>query len=800
MNYLISHTTLKTQFRDASIELFGKPFDNNLTPHELNQLIAYVMKDKVIDTQYTDASRRYSEQRIAIYFSIEILPGRIVLDALNNAGLLDVTKKVFEAEGVDIHKLEEIDDVASGNGGLGRLAACFVDSAATMGYPMYGAGVYYKYGLFKQTFNNAGRQIAVPDDWAANGDPWFEPDYDHSQIVEFGNDSIRAVPMKMPVIGYNENRKQFSPKAVNELVLWKAEPIHGGSGDLLPKISDVLYPNDGDDDGKCLRIAQEAFMVSAELQMLFQIHLEKHQTLDNIEDFYCFQLNDTHPVFAIPEFIRLLQVHGYTFDEAFEKAKKCFAYTNHTILPEALEKWEVRLIKRMQPNLFKVIQNLNLKLIRELEVQDRFKHTVIKEGRPVQEPDWSRIRQYELFDDNKGIVYMANIACFVARSINGVAEVHTEIVKDKTLRLWYDLYPWKFNNKTNGVTPRRWVKMANPELSEFLTKYLGGSSWVTDWSLVEGLLQFKNDNAVLAEFAAVKRKAKVELAEYILKHEGVKVDPDSIFDCQVKRIHMYKRQSMNIMRILNIYARLKRGELPDFYKTTFIIGGKAADSYEIAKDVIAILKDIQEMVNNDPDVNDKMTVVFLTNFNVSYGERVYAAADISEQISMAGKEASGTGNMKFMMNGAVTVGTEDGANIEIFQEASPKNNYKFGATVEEFKRNAHMYRHSAVLDANKDLLEVFDYLKGHKPGLRYTYRDFITALEYNDEFYVVYDLRSYIDVTLKANRDYAEEAATGNLHHFTRKAFNNTARSGKFSSDRTIYEYANEIWQISPVN
>ena len=796
--YPINKMALKAQYREAARELFNKPFDNNLTPNELNQVIARVVKDKIIKPQMQRAEALYSEKKIAIYFSIEFLIGRIVCDALTNTGIMKVTKKIFEEERVDIDKLEEVGDTALGNGGLGRLAACFIESATSMGYPLYGVGLYYKYGLFKQTFNADGQQVEVKDDWAANGDPWFEPWHEYECEVSFQDTRVRAVPMRMPIIGYNESRTSFDGN-VFPLILWKAEPIEGVTNESAAQISDWLYPSDGDDSGKILRIRQEYFFVSAQLQMLFKIHKEKHGNLDNFEKYYSFQMNDTHPVFSVLEFIRLLQKEGYSFDAAFDKAKQCFAYTNHTILAEALEKWEVRLFKNLLPDLFKVVQDINQKLVDELKVQDKFCYSVWRDGKSVKEPDWPRIREYELFDERKGLIYMANIACYMAYSINGVAAVHTEIIKSKTLKIWYDLYPWKFNNKTNGVTPRRWVKLANPSLANYLDKYLGSKSWTVDMSLVEGLEQFKNDHDALVEFAAVKHTAKVRLAKYIAKHEGVEIDPDSIFDCQVKRIHMYKRQSMNILRILNIYAKLKRGELPDFYKTTFIIGGKAAASYKLAKDVIACLKDIQNMINNDPDVNDKMKVVFLTNYNVSYGEMVYAAADFSEQISMAGKEASGTGNMKFMMNGAVTIGTEDGANIEIFQEASLKNNYRFGATVEEFKRNEKMYRHSVVKEENKDLLAVIDYLKGANPGLRFTYWDLVNTLEYNDEYFVLYDLRSYIDVTLKANADYAEEKRTGNLKLFTRKAFKNTAHSGKFSSDRTIREYVEDIWHIERI-
>lgn len=794
MNVLnVNQMALMKLYREAASELFNKPFNNELTAAELNQIVAHVLKNEALSSQIDCAKARYSDKRVAVYLSIEILPGRIVLDALLNAGLLEDTKAVFEAEGVNLFKLEDVKDTATGNGGLGRLAACFLDSAAGLGYPVYGAGLYYLYGLFEQKFNEFGRQVEVKDDWTKDGDPWFEPDYDHSYVVDFQNTSVRMVPMKLPIIGYKGG-------TTNELILWKAEPIHGVTNELASKISDWLYPSDGDDFGKLLRISQEYSFASAQLQMIFDLHIEKHGNLDNVEEYYRFQMNDTHPVFAVLEFIRLLQKHGYSFDVAFEKAKKCFAYTNHTVLAEALEKWEIRLFKNLLPDLFKVVQDINLKLVNELCVQERFKKRELRNGAWVWETDWQRIREYEVFDERKGLVYMAKIACYMAYSINGVAEIHTEILKAKTLKMWYDLYPWKFNNKTNGVTPRRWLVGANPELAYMISKLLSTDEWIRNLSMVHALEQFESDPDVLREFAEIKHTKKIQLAEFIKRHEGVEIDPDSIFYVQVKRIHMYKRQSMNVLRILNIYDMLKRGELPNFYKSTFIIGGKAAPSYHIAKEVIAVLKFIQNKINNDPDVNDKMKVVFLTNYNVSYGEEVYPGADVSEQISMAGKEASGTGNMKFMMNGAVTLGTEDGANVEIFREAGHENNYPFGLTVDEFKNIESSYRHSEVMAENADLLRVFGYLTDGNNGPEFTFWDFVNVMKFNDEYFSVLDLRDYLRATLDINADYAREKETGNMEYFTLKQFRNTAHSGVFSSDYTIDQYAREIWHIERVD
>ena len=787
--YTIDKVMLETQFEEEARSLYNKAL-NELNPNELNTIIARVVKDKVIMPNWEKAMNLYSEQRIAVYLSIEFLIGRVVNDVLVNTGLKKAVSEIFTKHGIDTNCLEDVEDAALGNGGLGRLAACFVESSATKGYPLYGAGLYYKYGLFKQKFDEKGNQVEVADDWTANGEPWFEPHDNESVIVEFRDTKVKAVPYIMPVIGYNENHNSFASNAF-PLTLWKAEPIEGETNEAAAKISDYLYPNDSSYEGKQLRIRQEYFFTSATMQRIFNIHLKKHGTLDNIEDYYIFQMNDTHPVFGCLEFIKLLKMYGYSFDEAFEKAQKCFAYTNHTVMSEALEKWPISIFKDTVPGLWKVVEEINFRLINELKVKREFQL-----GKVEKQPDWDKIRQYEVFQN--GEIYMCNIACYVACKINGVAAVHTEILKDDLLNKWYGLYPEKFTNKTNGVTPRRWIKLANPELARFLDAHLG-EGWVTNLEELEKLEQFKNDPVALAEFAAVKHCAKVHLIDYIDKHEGIHIDFDSIIDCQVKRIHEYKRQTMNALRILYIYVQLKQGKLPNFYKTTFIIGGKAAASYEKAKLTIALIKDIQEMINNDPDVNDKMKVVFLTNFNVSYGEKVYAGANFSEQISTAGKEASGTGNMKFMMNGAPTIGTLDGANIEIAEEAGTKNNYIFGATVDEIERIKHAYNHRGFLEANHDLTELIKFLEG-KRNLKGTYWPLADSLRYDDKYFNMYDLRSYIKATLKANSDYAEEQKTGDRSFYTRKCLLNTAHSGKFSSDRTIQEYVDDIWHLEKVS
>lgn len=793
--YVINDATLRSDFRKESLHLFNKQL-KNLSPNELNCVISNVVRDKIVASSWEDSLNMYSEKRISIYFSIEYLLGRTVLDVLNNTGVYESVRKVLKEEGIDIRCLEEVDDTALGNGGLGRLAACFVESAASMKYLTYGVGVYYKYGLFKQKFNYDGWQVEEPDDWTANGDPWFVPYRKWAIPVKYSDTEVLAVPMIMPVVGFNPNKDECNSH-VNPLMLWKSETIPGITNSSAAAISDWLYPNDSTDEGKILRLRQEYFFTSATMQLLVKLHLEKHNTLDNFEDYYVFQMNDTHPVLASLEFIRLLKLHGYTFDEAFAKAQKCFAYTNHTVMSEALEKWPMYLFKNLLPDIYKIIEELNQKLIDTLIVQNRFCFTKVKDGHIIKEPNWrSDIDHYEL--SKNGEVKMAHIACFMGKKINGVAKVHSDIIKDTVLHRWYELYPDRFLNITNGVTPRRWINLANPPLADLLDKYLG-NQWVTDLSLLENLKPLKEDETLLSSFAEVKRTAKLTLTQQIEKCEHVQLNPDSLFDVQVKRFHEYKRQLMNAMRILYFYDKIKSGQLQDFYPTTFIFGGKAAASYEIAKLVMQLIKDIQEMVNNDPAVNGKIKVVLVTNFNVSYSEYIYPAADISEQISLAGTEASGTSNMKMMMNGAVTLGTLDGANIEIVDAAGESNNYIFGATVDVLKGIQQSYNHNRFLNDNYELKELIKYLKGERRGLKRVYWRLANELEHVDKYKVMYDLKPYIDIFLRANRDYATERNTGNMAFFTQKQLINIASSGNFSSDRTIREYAEKVWGIEPV-
>lgn len=783
--YRFEYNDLKDKYVSCSQTMYSKKLCE-LDVNQLQNVVASVIKNDVIQPYWDQSKDYFSTQRIAVYFSMEFLIGRVVLDALVNTGIKKKTSKIFAEEGVDINILEEVEDTALGNGGLGRLAACFIESAATTGYPVFGFGVYYKYGLFKQQFNGY-EQYEVPDDWTKNGDPWFEPDEDQSVIVNFKDTKVKAVPYVMPIIGYNKYWANFKQN-VFPLTLWKSEPIEGVSTEKVSQISDYLYPNDSTDDGRFLRICQEYFFASATMQKLVKIHLEKHGTLDNFEDYYCFQMNDTHPVLASIEYIRLLEENGYTFEEASKKAKKCFAYTNHTVMSEALESWDVNLFKAVVPSsIFKIIQDLNQELIDTFIAMDSFRYNQY-------DVNWQKVQGYEL--TSNGRVHMSRIACYIGYAINGVASIHSEILKESVLHGWYEVYPEKFTNCTNGVTPRRWIRTCNPYLAKMLDTEIG-HGWTTNLAELERLEYFKTNPRVIEEFIDCKLAAKKALAEYIKLHEGIDIDPDSIYDCQVKRIHEYKRQLMNAFRILYIYDGLKKGIITGRYNTTFIIGGKAASSYHKAKRIIALLKDIQNMVNNDPDMDGKMKVVFVTNFNVSYGEKIYAAANFSEQISPAGTEASGTGNMKFMMNGAPTIGTMDGANIEIVNESGAENNYIFGATVEDLK--GLYYNPSEFMDSSHEMQTVLPYLTGGVSGLKDNYQDIVNDLRYNDKYYVMYDLQSYIYVTLCAFFEYTMEKETG-IHMFhTMKALENIIHSGKFSSDRTIKEYADKIWHITPI-
>lgn len=729
-----------------------------------------------------------SDKKKVCYLSMEFLTGRMIYSNLYNMGLLDQFKELMNENNVDIGIFEDIEDAGLGNGGLGRLAACFLDSAATLGIAFNGYGIRYKYGLFKQKIED-GFQKELPDDWQSFGDPWSIRRQEEKVRIDYKDQSVYAVPYDMPVIGYGG-------KTINTLRLWQAEPTQPFDFEMFNNqqydkavknkneaeaISSLLYPNDSTDEGKKLRIKQEYFFTSATVQDVIRRFKEKHgRNFDDFSKEYVFQLNDTHPVLAIPEFVRLLvEKEGIPFERALGIAKESFAYTNHTIMQEALEKWNVSLIRSVIPNVYEYIVLINKELVRELE---RF-HILSGEER----------EKYLIVDGDT--VHMARLAVFTCRSVNGVAEIHTDLLKNRVLKEWYLLYPERFNNKTNGISQRRWLALANEELAQFITDKIG-SSWVTDLDKLKDMEKYASDPAVIKEFDKIKQTKKRQLAEYIYRHEGIKIDSDFIFDVQIKRIHEYKRQLLNAFSILDIYFGLKDGRIKDFYPTVFIFGGKAAPGYFRAKGIIKYINEIAKMIAADREVNDKLQVVFVSNYNVSCAEKIIPAADVSEQISTAGTEASGTGNMKLMLNGAVTLGTYDGANIEIVEQAGLENNYIFGARVEDIEKIKDTYNPESICNSNPRIKKVVDSLidntfDDNGTGMfRELYDSLIKGASWHkpDQYYLLLDFYSYCEAKLKANQDYKDRLS------FRRKGFINTSNAGKFSSDRTVSEYASEIW------
>lgn len=729
-----------------------------------------------------------SSKKKVCYLSMEFLVGRMIYSNLYNMGLLNQFIELMSENNIDIRIFEDIEDAALGNGGLGRLAACFLDSAATHGIVLNGYGIRYKFGLFKQELEE-GFQKELPDDWQKFGDPWSVCRKEDTVRVDFNDQSVLAVPYDMPVIGYGG-------KTINTLRLWQAEPVEAFNFELLNNqeydkavknkneaeaITSLLYPNDNTNEGKKLRIKQEYFFSSASLQDVIRKYKEKHSSdFSKFANEYAFQLNDTHPVLAIPEFIRLLVEHeNVSFAKAFRIAKEIFAYTNHTVMSEALEKWDVSLMKSVIPQIYNYISMLNNELIKELE---SFGIVTSEEQ-----------KKYLLIDGNT--VHMARIAIFVSHSTNGVARLHTEILKSDALNEWYLLYPDRFNNKTNGITQRRWLALSNMELAGFITDKIG-NSWITELDSIKRLEKYVDDQATLREYTSIKKVKKRQLAEYIYKHEGITVNPDFMFDIQVKRLHEYKRQLLNAFSILYIYYGLKEGRIKDFHPTVYIFGAKAAPGYYRAKGIIKYINEIAKMISEDPEVNDKLQVVFVTNYNVSYAEKIMPAADVSEQISTAGTEASGTGNMKFMLNGAVTLGTYDGANVEIVEQAGMENNYIFGARVEDIEKIKDSYDPVKIYESNPRIKRLLDTLvdgtfdDGGTGMFEDLYDSLLKGTSWHepDNYYILLDLLDYCEAKLKVNKDYHDQKS------FRRKCLINTANAGKFSSDRTIMEYANEIW------
>ncbi len=752
------------------------------TPQELHEALGQAVMMAISDN-WSKAKKTRMPARKAYYISAEYLIGRLVYSNLFNLGILDEMKALFAERGVDLAVLEDIEDDALGNGGLGRLAACFLDSAASTNIPLSGYGLRYKFGLFKQRFDGNGSQVENADDWTKYGDPWSYRRYNHTVKITFPEHTVLAVPYDVPVIGYGTNN-------IGTLRLWQCEAEEEldfnafNDQDYLraldaknkaEDITRVLYPNDSTWDGKRLRLKQQYVLSSASLQDMIRVYKVSHgNDLRDFAKYYAVQLNDTHPAMSIPELIRLLMLEGMSFDEAFSIAQKTFSYTNHTVLGEALEKWPLNLMRSVVPQVADIICRIDHKLREEIPM------------------DYQERRARKLFIVDEDMVHMANLSIYVGTYVNGVAEIHSQILKDDCFKNWYSVFPERFQNKTNGITPRRWVGLCNPELTALAREQIG-CDFLKDMEKL-ALLKPMIDDKLVTKFNAIKRTKKEQLCNIIAKNEGVMLNPDFIFDVQVKRLHLYKRQLMNILSVVDIYFRLKEGRLPDFQPTAYIFGAKAAPGYIDAKSVIRYINRVAKMINNDPAVSDKMKVVFVQNYNCSYAEHIIPAADISEQISPAGLEASGTGNMKLMLNGAVTLGTLDGANVEIAQEAGHENEYIFGHTVEQINAIKGTYNARKIYDENADLRRAINTLvDGTVPtddGMRNVFKALVEGG--NDQYYLLLDYASYVEAKLQANRDYADRLAFG------KKCMMNIASAAKFSSDRTIAQYAKEIWHIEP--
>lgn len=747
------------------------------TPQELHEALSQAVMMSISE-DWGNSKRSRTHGRKAYYFSAEYLIGRLVYSNLYNLGILDELKKTFLSAGVDLACMEEVEDAALGNGGLGRLAACFLDSAATCNIPLSGYGLRYRFGLFKQKFDENGSQRETADDWTKYGDPWSYRRYNHTVRISFPDHVVLAVPYDVPVIGYGT-------KNIGTLRLWQCEAEeeldfaafnaqdYQRALDAKNKAEDitrVLYPNDSTWEGKRLRVKQQYVLSSASLQDILRVYKENHGTdLSRFSDFVAIQLNDTHPAMSIPELIRLLMAEGMTFEQSFATAQKTFSYTNHTVMGEALEKWNMDLLRSVVPEICDIITRIDNKL---------------------------KAEHPGLFILKDNTAHMANLSVYVASYVNGVAEIHSQILKDDLFRDWYKVFPERFQNKTNGVTPRRWMGLCNPELTQMI-KYRVGGDFLTNLDKLSGLKPLIDDDMV-HQFNGIKHTKKEQLAAVIERMEGVTISPDFMFDVQVKRLHEYKRQLMNALSVVDIYFRLKDGALPDFYPTVFIFGAKSAPGYTRAKAIIRYINRIAKMINNDPAVRDKLKVVFVQNYNCSYAEHIIPAADVSEQISPAGTEASGTGNMKLMLNGAVTLGTMDGANVEIVKEAGLENNYIFGASVEELNGIRNTYWARDIYNANPRLRRAVDTLVDGTVPTDDEQRELYTAIldgaswHRPDHYFILKDYDSYLEAKLRANQDYKDRLVFG------RKCLMNVASGGKFSSDRTIRQYASEIWHVAP--
>ena len=786
------------------------------TQEQIFQAVCYTVKDVIIDN-WLETQNAYKEQdpKTVYYMSMEFLMGRALGNNLINLTAYKEVKEALDELGLDLNVIEDQEpDPALGNGGLGRLAACFLDSLATLNYSAYGCGIRYRYGMFKQQIKD-GYQIEVPDNWLKNGYPFelrrpeyakevhfggyvdveYDPATGSNKFVHKGYQAVKAVPFDMPIVGYNN-------KIVNTLRIWDAEPIVDFELDSFDKgdykkaveqenlarnIVEVLYPNDNHMAGKELRLKQQYFFVSASLQAAIAKYKKNHKDIMKLHEKVTFQMNDTHPTVAVAELMRILMdEEGLGWDDAWSVTTKCVAYTNHTIMAEALEKWPVELFSRLLPRVYQIIEEINRRFV--LEIQEKYPG------------NYDKIKKMAILYD--GQVKMAHLAIVAGYSVNGVAKLHTEILKKQELKDFYEMMPEKFNNKTNGITQRRFLAHGNPLLADWITDKIG-DGWITDLSQIAKLKPYVEDEKARREFMDIKYQNKVRLAKYIKEHNGIDVDPRSIFDVQVKRLHEYKRQLLNILHVMYLYNQIKEHPEMSFYPRTFIFGAKAAAGYQRAKETIKLINSVADVVNNDRSINGKIKVVFIEDYRVSNAELIFAAADVSEQISTASKEASGTGNMKFMLNGAPTLGTMDGANVEIVEEVGIENAFIFGLSSEEVinYENNGGYNPTDIYFNDWELKRVIDklmdgtYAKGDHEMYKNLYNSLLNTqcTDRADTYFILKDFRSYADAQKRVEEAYRDQ------DRWSKMAMLNTACSGKFTSDRTIEEYVKDIWKLEKV-
>lgn len=813
-NEMFKKEAFKKSVKDNVKFLYRKTIEE-ATQEQIFQAVSYSVKDVIIDN-WLATQKAYDEQdpKIVYYMSMEFLMGRALGNNLINLCAYGEVKEALEELGFDLNCIEDQEpDPALGNGGLGRLAACFLDSLATLNYAAYGCGIRYHYGMFKQKIQN-GYQIEVPDNWLKNGYPFelrrpeyakevhfggyvrveYDPEKGGNKFIHEGYQAVKAIPYDMPITGYDND-------VVNTLRIWDAEPIVDFELDSFDKgdykkaveqenlarnIVEVLYPNDNHYAGKELRLKQQYFFVSASLQAAIAKYKKKHGDIHKLYEKVTFQMNDTHPTVAVAELMRILMdEEGLGWDEAWEVTTKSVAYTNHTIMSEALEKWPIELFSRLLPRVYQIIEEINRRFI--LAIQAKYPG------------NYEKIKKMAIIYD--GQVKMAHLAIAAGYSVNGVARLHTEILKHQELKDFYEMMPEKFNNKTNGITQRRFLLHANPLLADWITEHIG-PDWITDLPQLKKLAVYADDEKALQEFMNIKFRNKERLAKYILEHNGVEVDPHSIFDVQVKRLHEYKRQLLNILHVIYLYNQIKMHPEMEFYPRTFIFGAKASAGYATAKKIIKLINSVADVVNNDASINGKIKVVFIENYRVSNAEWIFAAADVSEQISTASKEASGTGNMKFMLNGAPTLGTMDGANVEIVEEVGAENAFIFGLSSDEVinYENNGGYDPNVIYNTDEEIRQVLmQLINGTFSNDTELFRDLYDSLlntkntDRADRYFILADFRSYADAQKRVEAAYRDEKG------WAKKALLNTACSGKFTSDRTIQEYVDDIWHLDKV-